>query len=110
MKKVLVVLVLSLVSSSVFAGSGSGTVEWVRVRASDNLHYFKLTGAHNSRPNCATNSAWTIKDENSPAGKTQISILMAAWVSGKEVEVVGNNDCTRWGDIEDANEVVINQG
>ncbi|MCW8879699.1 MAG: hypothetical protein OQJ89_15300 [Kangiellaceae bacterium] len=49
MKKILVLLAAGVLSIPVYAGSSTGTIEWVRVRASDNLHYLKITGSHNSK-------------------------------------------------------------
>ncbi len=109
MRKNLICMILILVAQDIYAGAATGKVLWLRVRASDNLHYFKVDGDHNSRPTCATSTAWAIKDENSAAGKTQISILLAAWASGRPITVNGDNKCSRWGDIEDANEIFINQ-
>lgn len=84
-----------------FAGSQGGKITQLIVR-SDNLHYFFLEGKPANRPNCAlSQDYWMIKDENSVAGKTQISMLLTAYASGKAITVVGTGDCTRWPDGED---------
>ncbi|MEE4243956.1 MAG: hypothetical protein V2I33_01015, partial [Kangiellaceae bacterium] len=59
------------------------------------------------KPACATTGYWMIKDENSPAGKTQISQIIAAKLAGKKIRVVGSNACTRWPDGEDINVLLI---
>ncbi|WP_102796411.1 hypothetical protein [Bowmanella denitrificans] len=57
---------------------------------------------------CAVNTHyWVIKDENSTAGKSQFSMLMAAYAAGKTVRIIGNNTCTRWADGEDILEVYL---
>ena len=105
------ILLISLISlffaPNSYAGSQSGKVIGFYVRASDNLHWFTLSNNHNSSSACATAPQWAIKDENSTAGKTQISILLAAWASGKTIIVSGSNSCSRWGDIEDVNIIPI---
>ena len=73
---------------------------------SDGLHWFVLEGVHSNKPSCAANqNYWMIKNENSQAGKTQISMLIAAHSAGRSVAVDGANSCTRWGDGEDADTI-----
>lgn len=103
MKKLtLFVLVASLVANA-YAGSQTGQVKWFRVRQSDNLHYLGLEGTKAGGPACATQSYWIIKDENSVAGKSQVSMIIAAYLAGKAITIQGANTCTRWGDGEDIN-------
>ena len=107
--KLLMILSFSLVSSLVFAGGyQTGKIVNIRARASDNLHYFTLSGTHNDKPTCNGKAAldyWMIKDENSAAGKTQISMLLTAYASGKSISVTGTGQCTRWADGEDVDEM-----
>lgn len=107
MKKILSVLALSL-SSYAYSGSDVANVDSLMTRASDGLLYFTLkNGNPINKPACATHGYWMIKDENSETGKLQFSILLTALVSGKKVQVIGNNNCTRWGDGEDVEFVRI---
>ena len=111
MKVVVFILILLnslFFASDSYAGSQSGKVIRFYVRA-DNLHWFTLSNTHNSPPACATKPQWVIKDENSVAGKTQISILLAAWASGKTIFVTGSNSCSRWGDMEDVYIIRVEQ-
>ena len=63
-----------------------------------------MSGAPQNRPSCADgHSYWMIKDENSIAGKAQLSMLLTAYASGKTISVTGSNTCTRWKDGEDLN-------
>ena len=84
------------------AGNQSGKVALFVARASDGLHYFVLEGTPQNRPSCASASSYfMIKNENSPVGRTQIAMVMAAYAAGKPIGVAGSNTCTRWGDGED---------
>jgi len=89
------------------AGSQTGLVSQLNVRASDNLIYFWLTGTHVNRPACATYGYWMIKDENADTGKRQYEMLKAALLAGKSVTVTGFSTCIRWGDGEDVNEITL---
>lgn len=107
MKKLVLFLLLAT-SMDVSAGTQSGTVNYVIVRASDGLVYFTLKGgAISGSPACATIKYWMIKDESSNAGKLQYSMLLSAHASGKTVRVTGMNTCTRWGDGEDVDSIRI---
>lgn len=84
------------------AGSESGQVISLTVRASDGLVLFDLSGPHLNPPACTQgHSYWIIKNENSETGKRQLAMLMAARASGATVHVSGANTCTRWPDGED---------
>ena len=90
-----------------FAGSQGGKITQLIAR-SDNLHYFFLEGTPTNRPDCAlSQNYWMIKDENSVAGKTQISMLLTAYASGKAITVVGTGECTRWSDGEDVSYIKL---
>ena len=107
MKRVIILIgALSalFVSSNVWASSETGKIIYFIARPSDNLHYFELNGEHADKPSCNGNVSqeyWMIKDENSAAGKTQISMLLIAYVTGKTISVVGTERCDRWSDGED---------
>lgn len=90
------------------AGNQEGKISRLYARAGDNLHLVELTGGTKTNsPACATNGYWLIKDENSTAGKSQFSQLLAAQLAGKTVAITGLGTCTRWSDGEDINVVVI---
>lgn len=110
MKNVILILLLFF-SAYTYAGTQTGTVGSVIVRASDGLVYFTLeNGSLDNRPSCATKGYWMIKDENSNAGKQQYSMILAAHASRKVVKVVGMNTCSRWADGEDVNYIqILNQ-
>lgn len=102
--------VVSLFSTTAYAGSQVGTIDFIIARASDGLTYFGLKGAaKDASPACATQGYWMIKDENSEAGKKQYAMLLAAQASGRPVIVHGMGTCTRWRDGEDVNSIRLNQ-
>ena len=108
MKKIFIFLSVAVMSVAVNAGSQQGKVTSVLVRQSDGLHYFYISGTANGRPSCANGfSYWMIKDENSAAGRSQLSMLLTAYASGKTVRVTGTGACTRWGDGEDLNTIQL---
>jgi hypothetical protein len=90
-----------LLSAGSNAGEQTGKVSQIIVRGSDNLHYFVLEGPSANKPSCAKNTYWMIRDENSAAGKSQISILLSAQAQQKTIRIVGSGSCTRWVDGED---------
>jgi hypothetical protein len=48
-----------------------------------------------------------IVDEHSDAGKSQMAILLSAYMSGKSVLIEGSGTCTRWSDGEDILAVLL---
>lgn len=104
MKKV-VFAFLIFVTANVCAGWQEGRVTQIKVRESDGLHYFFLSGAPVSRPACAAYTYWMIKNEHSVAGKSQFSMLVTAYVSGATVKVIGTNECSRWKNGEDVDSI-----
>ncbi|HDZ9494604.1 TPA: hypothetical protein RU013_001315 [Vibrio cholerae] len=106
-RKILLIFTL-LLPFYAFSGTQTGKVAWLIVRASDGLIYFGIEGSPASgKPQCATQTYWMIRDENSNVGKQQYSLLLTAYASGKPVDVVGMNSCKRWGDGEDVNTIKI---
>lgn len=107
MYKYVVCLLVVMGSAVANAGDQYGKIIQMVAR-SDGLHFVFLEGAHNAKPGCAANyEYWMIKNENSQAGKTQISMLLAAYAAGKPVSIWGTNTCTRWGDGEDIDGVSV---
>ena len=109
--RILAILALIAVSvftpSSLIAGEVTGTVTSLLVRQSDGLTYFTVSGTATGKPTCATNSYWIIQDETSEAGKKLYALVMAAKIAEKQINVVGANTCTRWGDGEDVKYVQL---
>lgn len=96
------------ISSVGHAGTQTGTIEALYVRASDGLVYFVLKGsAKTSSPACATMHYWMLRDENSASGKRQYAQLLAAQLTGKTIVVSGMNSCVRWADGEDVDVITI---
>lgn len=48
-----------------------------------------------------------LPNENSETGKKLYSMLLAARLAGRPVNIVGKNTCVRWGDGEDIQSVSI---
>jgi len=73
------------------------------------VHYFTLSGESTGRPTCHNSSfdIWVIKDETSVLGKSQFSMVVAAYTSGGTVKVTGTDSCTRQSDAEDVDFVVL---
>lgn len=91
------------------AGTQTGLVTEIAVRAADGLVTFKLSNsAGYTRPACASlTSYWIIRDENSEAGKRQLALLMMARAEKLPVTVVGSGTCMRWPDGEDVNTLIV---
>lgn len=89
------------------AGTQTGHIVHLHVRASDGLVYVILDGPVSGRPACATINYWMIKNETSSTGKQQLAQLLSARVSGQEITIVGTNSCTRWSDGEDIDDVIF---
>lgn len=108
MKKYALALASSLMTLTISAGTQTGTVGDVRVRATDGLHYFYISGQPSNRASCASGTTyWMIRDEESQAGKTQMSMIIAAKMAGNTVSIIGTGSCTRWGDGEDVRDVLL---
>ena len=95
-------------STNSFDGAQTGKVQTIIVR-DDGLHYVILEGVAVGKPACATIGYWMIRDENSAAGKSQLSLFLMAQASGQPVHVEGRNTCTRWDDGEDISSVQISK-
>ena len=68
MNKIFFAFSLSLMTLAANAGTQTGTVGDVRVRATDGLHYFYVSGQASNRAACASGTTyWMIKDEESQA-------------------------------------------
>lgn len=100
--------ILALFSFQSIAGSQVGYIDTLYAR-SDGLHLVELSDSSTirSKPGCATNKYWLIKDENATYGKSQFSQLLSAKLAKRKVTIHGANTCTRWRDGEDINYIVI---
>ena len=99
-----ILLVLLAASINASAGSVTGKVTKVRIRSSDNLHLVEVSGKVLNPPSCRTRNYWML-DEKTETGKNQLSMLIAARLSGTTVTIIGAGTCKRWGDGEDIQEV-----
>lgn len=104
-RAIIVLFSVSMFLSPAFAGTQTGQVTQILVRAQDGLIYFQMSGPVTApRPACAQNTSyWMIRDENSNAGKQQLGLLLAARATGQSITVTGSNTCLRWVDGEDVN-------
>lgn len=103
MRKYLHIILLCLAgwSQLVFAGTQTGQVTAINIRASDGLVLVFLAGTASDKPACAKFTYWMIRDENSAVGKKQLALLMMARATGQPVTIVGSGKCDRWSDGED---------
>ncbi|MFB2659814.1 hypothetical protein [Shewanella mangrovisoli] len=103
-----ILFVFVIYSSGVFASGQSGLITQINVR-SDGLHWVVLLGERSDMPACTQGhyKYWMIKDENTTYGKSQFSMVLAAYLSGKKVTIIGSGACNRWGDGEDIETLVI---
>ncbi len=106
-KNLAIIVACALTSQTTSAGEQTGKITNLYVRASDGLIWLEMDGTHSTRPACATHSYWMIQSESSPTGKQQYAALLGAKLAGKTVAIAGNNQCSRWGDGEDINEIQI---
>jgi len=90
-------------------GSARGTVYRLHARASDGLVYVYLNGDRVSRPACAVQPYWIIRDETSAVGKQQLALLMLAQATGRTVIIQGSGQCMRHADGEDIKEVAVEE-
>ncbi len=99
-------LLCALFTASAWAaGTQTGQVTKIQIRASDGLVWFNMNGTAAGHPPCAFYNYWMIKDENSNAGKQQLTQLLAARSSGQAITVTGGGTCTRWPNGEDVVEI-----
>ncbi len=102
--KAMAAAVMAACTVGAHAGTQTGTITQLTVRASDGLIIVYMSGTPSGRAACAANMPyWMIKDENSTSGKQQLAELVTAYAAGKTVNIVGMGTCTRWSDGEDIN-------
>ena len=104
--------IILLVASSFSLGAGStpseqtGIIKSIQALNDGRTIEFMET-ARSERPSCATYPYWFIANENTTAGKTQISILLAAHAAKRSITIKGTGACSRWSDGEDISSVEI---
>ena len=109
MFRLFIATILAIGVTNAAASTQTGKITKILVR-SDGLHYFYLSGPRGEKPHCATNHAyWMIKDESTTYGKSQFSMLLAAYMTNKTVKIFGSAECTRWGDGEDIKTVLLEE-
>lgn len=111
MKKIsfVVFIVFQLIFvGNALASTYKGKVSSIYVRDEDGLVWVYILGERTgNRPNCAVYDYMMIRNENSPAGKRQLALLMMAQATNKTVFIEGSNTCNRWGDGEDISMVSV---
>lgn len=105
---------LALVAGQVHAGEQTGTVRMDHgtygsgVNSAGQTFFFLDGGAKAGTPAFNTYlSRWVINN-NWPAAKFQVAVLLAAVTSGKTVTVRGSGDCANWVDSETAIDIRLN--
>ncbi|WP_038194734.1 hypothetical protein [Vibrio nigripulchritudo] len=96
----LFVLIL-LPFSSMAGNGGKGKITLIEFNA-NGVILFRHTGARTDVPACVGNNfrnRWAI-DAKTDAGKAQLSGILTAYSTGKDVTVIGTNSCSLWGDTE----------
>ncbi|WP_045825407.1 hypothetical protein [Teredinibacter turnerae] len=95
------VLLISLISGPVFSGSGAGKVriEHIGDWNGKSLLFF-YTDSHISAPDCNTYAHRWVIDLSTDEGKAQYSLLLAAQMSDKTVNVGGKANCNLWDNSE----------
>lgn len=69
---------------------------------------FSVTGARSGSPSCATVTYRFAFDSTTPAGRSQLALLLTAYAMGKTVLVYGNNSCSVWSDTETMDFLQVN--
>ena len=115
MNKYLILVISIAISSQCLAGDETGTVrfqhgQYGHSSTSAGKTFFYLDGStKKNTPACATFSGgerWVINN-NWPGASMQLSILLAAKMSGKKVQIRGANNCGVHGDSETASDLFI---
>jgi len=108
----LITIIILLAVSGLSFGAGStpsqqtGNIKSIQALADGRIMVF-MVDERSEKPDCATYPYWFIADENSTAGKTQLSILLAAHSAKRKVTITGSGQCTRWVDGENINSVEL---
>lgn len=98
MKKLIAALLVAVASSSSFAGSASGSVNYIFVQ-SPNILAFQVGTTVSSPPTCSTLNQFAVKLDT-VFGKNLYAMLLSAQSQGRNVEVYGSGVCDAWPDRE----------
>ena len=94
-------MIFMFMSSSVFAGNGSGKVTRIYAHPKHNgagVIMFAVQN-HTNPPSDCPSHEWAF-DANTDHGKAMYSLLLSAAAQGKPVTVIGAGDCKAWSDRE----------
>jgi hypothetical protein len=100
LKKIIAASLLANVYTCAIAGdAGNGKITKLYFM-SNAVVLFVQTGQRISQPVCATQlQRWAI-NTSTDAGKAQLSGLLTAYSTGKEITIKGAGTCQNWGDSE----------
>jgi hypothetical protein len=112
--KLLAAAIVGTFTTSVMATSETGYVNFAfgqynSSSSSAGLTFFTLDGGSNTccRPACATVVDRWVLDNDWPAAKIQMSVLLTAAVSGKRVTVRGSDSCSVFSNTETAVDIFL---
>jgi hypothetical protein len=114
MRHILLTLALCATTTLALAGEQTGTVTMEHGQhysgpASAGFTFFILQGgAKSGRPPCNTHIDRWVINNNWPAARIQVAVLLSAIASGKTVTVRGSGDCSQWSDSETAIDIRLN--
>ena len=95
---------MTIACTPAWAGTQTGQVIDLSIRASDGLIYFYMNGMVSGRPACAVKSPyWVLKDERSATAEKQFALLLEARKTGQVITVIGSDTCLRESNGEDVN-------
>ena len=106
--KIVTFTILIVISNLSIAAESMQTGKIKSIQAlNDGRTIVFMTEERSTKPSCATYPYWFIADENSTAGKTQISLLLAAHAAKRDITIKGTGTCVRWVDGEDISSVEL---
>lgn len=100
-------LFITLFTSSVYAGTGTGTVTGYIPYSNGNAEILLFkTSTITDTQNCNTIQRFAI-DSNNPRFKNTVAAVMAAYAAGSPIIVRGLNTCNVLGNSEDASYICV---
>ncbi len=113
--RLLMRLLVIAVSGNVMAGEQTGRVTSVVVSGLDyappfrNPSHVLIKGDYRKPPACATTGHWAL-NTSTDQGKAMLSLLLAAYGTGKPVTITGTGQCSLRPDMETAFQVGLGVG
>lgn len=107
MKKIQLIVLMYLLSPIAFAadyGTGKTWIKHVGGYGSGMLVFVYTENNQISADSCNTKNRWVI-DLSSPGGEEQYALILAAYMSGKEVKVTSKDSCVLWHDFGDVHNI-----